>query len=104
MTPDQETNMRAEIGEFSVNKLIDLSIRLQKTIDVHMLDKQGGKDSTTALQNQNIAMRAKLDELEGGPQVDSVEVERLDQLVGELNTRVHDLQVLNEGLQKKLIA
>jgi len=95
--------MRAEIGEFSVTQLIDLGIRLQKTIDVHMLDKQGGKDSTNALQNQNEAMRKKLDELEGGTQVDSAEVEALSQQVAVLKIRVHDLQELNEGLQKKII-
>ena len=68
-----------------------------------MLYKQGSKDSTSALQNQNEAMRKKLDELEGGPQVDSAEVEALEQQVSVLKIRVHDLQDLNEGLQKKLI-
>lgn len=97
--------MRSELGQFATDMLIDTCVRLQKTIDVHMAEKNGHNDVMQAMRTQNQALVNRNEELENElaemaeltkGQVDSEEVEQLKKRVDELTT-------LNEGLQRKLV-
>ncbi len=104
MTPDAEQNMRNQLGDYSKNEFIDLAISLQDVINDHVNEKRGLQSSIDAMGQQLPALQAQLDEYENaGPAVDPEEIEALNQQVVQLTTRVNDLQILNEGLQKKLI-
>ena len=104
MTPDQQQNMRAQLGDYSKNEFIDLAISLQEVIDDHVNEKRGLQSSIDAIGQQVPALQAQLEEYENaGPVADPEEIEALNQQVAQLKTRVDDLQILNEGLQKKLI-
>lgn len=103
MTPDQEQNMRQQLADYSKNEFIDLAISLQEVIDGHVNEKRGLQSSIEAMGTQIPALQAELAQYENSEPVDSEEVEALHQQVTQLKQRTEDLQVLNEGLQKKLL-
>ena len=103
MTPDQEANMRRQLAEYSKTELMDLNISLQDVINEHIAEKRGMQSSIDAMSQQLPALQAQLAEFEGTTPADPEELEALQQQVAQLTVRVNDLQVLNEGLQKKLI-
>ena len=108
MTPDQESNMRAELADYSKTEFTDLAIRLQKTIDVHVAEKRGRESSDNALAIQVGALQeevARLEaELEGSAGIDNEQVEQLRAENEQLRERLDRLQGLNEKLQEKLVS
>ena len=103
MTPDQTANMRRQLADYSKGELMDLNISLQDVIEEHLNEKRGMASSIAAMSAQLPALQAKVDEYEGTTPANPEETEALQQQVATLNTRVNDLTMLNEGLQKKLI-
>lgn len=103
MTPDQEQAMRSMLADYSKMEYIDLAISLQETCDNHVHEKRGLQGSVDAMALQLPALRAELEQYESGDAVGSEEVEDLRSEILDLKARVGDLQLLNEGLQKKLI-
>ena len=95
--------MRRQLAEYSKGELVDLSISLQEVCDNHNQEKRGLQSSIDAMSVQLPALRTELENYENMDPVDSEELESARQQVAQLNVRVHDLTVLNEGLQKKLI-
>lgn len=97
MTPEQEKNMRAQIAELPTSELIDLAIELQTTVDTHYHEKTGLRDSIKQLQRQNEALQVAGQE---SPEIAEASAKEM----AALEKRCQDLQELNEGLQKKLLA
>lgn len=104
MTPDQEKNMRAQLADYGKGEMIDLAISLQDVIDEHVSEKRAMQSSIDAMSAQLPALRAQLEQYDGASVADPEEIEALNQQIAVLTQRVADLQLLNEGLQRKLLA
>ena len=107
MTPERESNMRAQLAELSPEKIIDTCVDMQTVIDGHVSAQTGYKSSINQMSRQIPALQARVEELEAAEgdtsQVNSEDYDDLVRKHDKLVVRCTELQELNEGLQRKLL-